>query len=1024
MSRINCAHAWRTWLVAILLACCQPVMAGLDVFTSWSTMPPESSANQRTVDFDARPITGEGVLLSHSESLADCTRGPIFNWCLLGSSGGSVDYSGSLAINSGVNHTATSSTIRFNNQTPYVGFTWRTQFNAENTQFIHITLENGSVVTLRNCSSQTDFGCVGAYVPRNWWADVYNFLLGWVFGDAIQYHTIYVQYQPDNGVRVSQVQFATYDCQFCGFLSFDTPQEMVIDNLTYVDTTIPPHHLRVRANVSNQEVGKAVEYTVTACGNAECSLPYVSGVRGTLTFSGASPSMASQVFSIPAGPDNSTTVSMRYLASGTATVGMSAHTPTPTRTPKFICGMGVAPTSDGSCSIDIYRPVHHFRVTTIFSTGLTCYSVTYTIQACANETCSRVPTGGVRGTLMLAGATPKDSFEFITDSTGQATVTARTNTPGTVTASIDKPYPPVLNPLRCGMGEIPKDRNSCDYEAVSTAFSFDVPHHTGGAIQSVVVTAHKSEDSGNRCAIAFASTEKTVSFTCKSLSHNGLTGSVALQGSGAGASWGGCNGQAQSHTLKFGLLGRALMKVRYDEAGQTEIKASFAGVGDEAGLSMSGRDTFVTVPKTLEIVAAAGPHLAGADDKAVTSPAAFTVRALNQGGQVMTAFGMERSDPARITVSKSGQAPTGTSAREVGANITMNEVQSGVATGTVRWAEVGTLNLSAKLDPASNSVYNIPGMPFGGDVSGVGPFVPSRFDVVVKQGSSDTCAQPFTYSAEPFQVAVTAKNADGHVTQNYDGTSGTSPNFAKPVTLAGASSTGAAVSLTGEAIAKSAFDRGVARVKPSHALASKTTAPAVITVSAAENSPGTVKSPSDAGPNNVARVRSGRLFLSNAYGSGQMPLNVPAELQYWSGTSWVRNIDDSCTEVPSQSVVLARYLDSKGAVSSAPWGNVTATGFTADAGRGNIVLSAPQAAAGQTARPTGTIELAVNLGQTANDSSCLSAHPAGGKAERPWLRGPHGGCPAVGGPFDPSARASFGIFAPENHRLKHSRDLF
>ena len=40
--------------------------------------------------------------------------------------------------------------------------------------------------------------------------------------------------------------------------------------------------------------------------------------------------------------------------------------------------------------------------------------------------------------------------------------------------------------------------------------------------------------------------------------------------------------------------------------------------------------------------------------------------------------------------------------------------------------------------------------------------------------------------------------------------------------------------------------------------------------------------------------RYGRLRLSNAYGSVS-PIYMPVEAQYWSGLSWVKNTDDSCT---------------------------------------------------------------------------------------------------------------------------------
>lgn len=1014
-------RAGRAWLAAALLMGALPAMAGLSVYTNWSTLPPVSAANQRTVDFSSSTLAGEGSRLTNSSSAYSCPK--FLGVCLLGYTSGATSltstvtgllgFSGNaMGLTSGLNALGNASaqqTINFANPTPYVGFLWAAQFSSENTQFINLTLEDNSVVTLKNCRESWNPQCVGAYVSQNWLADVYNFLLGWVIGDIITYYPLYVMYQPSDGKKIKSVQFVTYECNFCGFLSADTSQTTNVDYLTYVDAAVAPHHLRVSTNSNAKSATEDVAYTVTACGNADCSLPYTTGVTGTLTFTGASPSTPSMGFSIPAGPTNSTTVTMQYTGSGTGTVGMSAYSPTPTNTPKVFCGMGSAPVSGGSCAITVTPPVHHFRVTTPTSSGLTCETVTYTIKACSDDTCSTVLTTGATGTLVLSGATPVNSAGFTTNASGIATVTVRTTTPGNVIASISGASPVAQNALRCGMGVSPAAGNSCAYAADQTKFKFDVPHHVGGTTQTVVVDALRSVENGARCAAAFAATEKSVMFSCTSASHAALTGSVALQGNGTNAAMGSCNAAAQSHTLKFDANGQASFNLSYAEAGETNISASYSGAGAEAGLSMSGSDSFITVPKTLSMVAA-GPYVAGTT--AVTSPATLTVTALNQNDQVMTAFGNEVSNPARITVSKSGQSPTGADANVIDPVIAMNNMASGVASGTVRWAEVGTLNLAAALN--TGSVYNNAGLSVAGSVSSVGPFVPHRFDVEVTQACAASGKAAFTYSGQPFTTKVTARNADGGTTINHDGRSSMSAYFAKAATLSGTSSTGAAGGLTGTAIAASDFAKGVATVTPTYTFTSKATAPASITLSAAENAPGTVNS--SAGSSGVAQVRSGRMFLSNAFGSGRTVLKVPAQLQYWSGKAWVLNGDDSCSVVPNDAVIFARYLDSKGAVTSA-WGGMSATGFTASAGQGNITLSAPTGGA------TGSIELAVNLGDTSTDASCLSVHPSGGKAQRAWLRGPHGSCSGAG-PFDPSARASIGVFAPESTKVMHAQDMY
>jgi MSHA biogenesis protein MshQ len=69
----------------------------------------------------------------------------------------------------------------------------------------------------------------------------------------------------------------------------------------------------------------------------------------------------------------------------------------------------------------------------------------------------------------------------------------------------------------------------------------------------------------------------------------------------------------------------------------------------------------------------------------------------------------------------------------------------------------------------------------------------------------------------------------------------------------------------------------------------------------------------------------------------------------------------------------------------------------------------------------GYVDVAANLGSLMVDSSCLSVHPASVGAALPWLRALNGGCSTYS---DPSARATFGIFQPENKATIHVRETF
>lgn len=179
-----------------------------------------------------------------------------------------------------------------------------------------------------------------------------------------------------------------------------------------------------------------------------------------------------------------------------------------------------------------------------------------------------------------------------------------------------------------------------------------------------------------------------------------------------------------------------------------------------------------------------------------------------------------------------------------------------------------------------------------------GRFVPDHFDVAVTQA----CATgAFTYSGQPFSVIVSARNASGVTTQNYHGSGSI---FAKATTLTARDSgdtianpgPGAFV-VTTNVIPASAYLRGVAAsTTPAYAFTSAGTVPTVVRVRAndADNVTSLRTAPA-ATVEGTTTLRSGRLWLSNAYGSEFLPLSVPAKTQYWSANGWTTNTADSCT---------------------------------------------------------------------------------------------------------------------------------
>ena len=293
----------------------------------------------------------------------------------------------------------------------------------------------------------------------------------------------------------------------------------------------------------------------------------------------------------------------------------------------------------------------------------------------------------------------------------------------------------------------------------------------------------------------------------------------------------------------------------------------------------------------------------------------------------------------------------------------------------------------------------------------VGPFIPDHFNVTVTQGCA---AGAYTYSGQSFGVRIEAMNgaAAPERTANYDGSANTSPKFAKATKLSFAPAVAGTLAI--EDVAPGAFVGGIANVTEAFTFTTPLTAPATITL-AARDADGVS---SATGTQGSTLVRTGRLLLPNAFGSNNASLAVPIRAQYWNGQSWVTNSDDSCTAIASGTIALSGYANAKG-VSTSGWSTAASGSVTLVGGRGNITLSKPQ--------PTsnGSVNLAINLGTSNTDSSCLSSHPPTTPSATSLihLRSKYGSC-TTGFTADPSMTANFGVYTPESQRNVYSRERF
>ena len=662
---------------------------------------------------------------------------------------------------------------------------------------------------------------------------------------------------------------------------------------------------------------------------------------------------------------------------------------------------------------------HHLEIQdSTGGSGLTCTPSTLTIRACAdaNSPCG-VYTAGVSGTLAASGGATVNwgaaSAAFaIPSGSSTTTKTMQVTTVGSVTVATSGLSPAATSATTC---TFPSPANTCIYTSADAGLLFDVPHHVAELAQTVTVSAVKKSDNSLTCTPAFASTSKSVNFKCSygNPAAGAVSGQLPVRVAGVALNAGNstataCDATGNSVSLAFNASGVASTTLQYADVGNMTLSATYTGSGSDAGLTMTGSDSFIAAPKDFALSAVtAGPIGAG-------NAFSATVTARNNAGAATPSFGKE-------SVAESATLSLGSRVAPAGANDCVNGPCNGTVAGSVTlpwsggaatasnlsYSEVGQITLAATL--ASGS-YLGSGLTATGTSATVGAFVPAYFDTAVTQSCA---AGSFTYSAQPFRVDVTARNATAGTTVNYSNLAGCLV-CSKDVTL---SDPAATINFNGtNSILATAFAKGVGtRSTVKYTFPTTPSAPAAITLRAIDAS--VTPSVSSSGhTEGAAAIRSGRLQLSNVFGTGS--LQLPVQIRYWSGQSWVLNSDDSCTVLPKGSTGLSgatgTLIASPPTVScvSSPTNYCSGVDFKIVGGLSYIKLTPAALTA------SGSVNVCADLGADPVGGTVCNVSASG----LSYLQGKWP--PGTGYDNDPVARATFGVYATETRKSVHVREQF
>lgn len=547
--------------------------------------------------------------------------------------------------------------------------------------------------------------------------------------------------------------------------------------------------------------------------------------------------------------------------------------------------------------------VDHFLISHP-STGLTCSTQAVTVAACGNAACTTY-VSGISVTLQPGGAVVTTSAAGAVASTvAQATAGVATLTATSATAA--------AGATQCANTTTGAAASAAACTSAMTfntaGFVITAPNHVSCTNSAVTIEAVQQGAVANRCVPAYANVTRAVNLNIAYT--NPATGTKTLTDVTNNLA---ITTAASAHNLTFDAAGTATLSVSYPDVGQVTLTASDTA---PTGAAMTGSDFFIAAPSTFAISGVtAGPIKAG-NNFAATVTAQTGTGAACAVAAAAPNFGKETVAEG-VTLSFSKCQPTGINSSNGAFSGNVGAFTNGVASAAnLNWSEVGNGDLVATLTSGSylGSALTATGNTGTGGTActgagNVGAFIPDHFTTSIINGCLG-CG--FTYSGQPFTASITAMNglATPTTTVNYDGTANTTPNFANNVTLTDANALATPVGKLGVSAAalgvtanvagttltvpKADFTKGVATLTsvPTYTFNTVTTAPTTIKMHVVDAVNATVTSSVVEG---TAEIRSGRIKVSNANGSEQLPLTLTATAQYYSGTAWLTSTTDSAT---------------------------------------------------------------------------------------------------------------------------------
>jgi len=660
-----------------------------------------------------------------------------------------------------------------------------------------------------------------------------------------------------------------------------------------------------------------------------------------------------------------------------------------------------------------------------------------TLKACADASCSSLYLGSVTADLSnIAGAAwSSDPVMF---AGGQTVLTLNKATPGAVTLGATATSPAASGATRCFNGATETcglNFAACTFEVIEVGAAAYTPIFTklaGAAFNLDLLSVSGSALTANRVEIVDASSGTCSSYASVQDASTAVPSSFTPN---------------QRKTFAFAsarALRNGRVRVAYScsatpyncsncscscSSDNFAVRPSFFSVGSDATQTgASGKPAFRAGADGFRLTATAL-----ADYDGIPKLNAGLVSGLNGRGTLTTPGFPAAAKPSGVAY------VDGNRFSEVG-NFSL--VANAIYDDGFAYVDSSKSQPECTSDFSNTAVGGKVGCMFGSTAAGAfGRFIPDHFTAVANV--ADACgagASPFTYMDQSFAILrsgsasaqlVEARNGADALTQNYAGSYAHGAVGLAAENADNGVDLGASLRYFGGGAIGGSWSGGIFSLGASSLAYVRPGAPADaswgpfetldvgVAVAADEGDIGTTAAPTLGGLDmnpaaqggssfthkklGTLRMRYGRLALGNAYGSELLPLRLPIYAQYVSGATagapiFASNTLDACTTVSADKLAIGcgTGISSLRCLSPAP--AVSGAGALAD-GVAHFRLAAPGNG------HQGAVDVALNLGSSAADSSCINWSPAvaSSAGNLPWLQ--YAWC---AGKLDPSARANFG----------------